>query len=78
MTFFLGVIRALATIHGDPSFLRDIPKNLYAVVMSRWSVPPFKHKRLIIPQGGSSLGLLMLLTLSVLRKPSYELFFRSH
>jgi predicted ferric reductase len=78
MSFFLGVIHALATIHRDPLFLRDIPKNLYAVIVSRWNVPSFENMRLIIPQGGSSLGLLMLLSLPFLRKPSYELFLRSH
>lgn len=35
MSFFLSVIHALATLHGDPSFSRDIPKNLYAIIVSR-------------------------------------------
>lgn len=78
LSCFLGVIHVLATIHGEPSFLCVMPKNLYAVIVSRWDVPPFEDKRLILPQGGSSLGLLMLLSLSFLRKPSYECFLRSH
>ena len=78
MSFFLGVIHALATVHSDPSYFRDLPKNLYAIIVSRWNVPPLEHKRLMFPQGGSSLGLLMLLSLPVFRKPSYELFLRSH
>ena len=78
MSFFLGVIHAFATIDNDPSFLRDMPKNLYAVIVSYEHILPLKHIRLIFPQGGSSLGLLMLLSLPILRKPLYELFLHSH
>ena len=45
MSFLLGLVHALAAIHG-PSFLRDMPKNLYAVIVSRWIVPPFEHGNL--------------------------------
>lgn len=31
----LGLVHALVVVHGDPSFLRDMPKNLYAVIVSR-------------------------------------------
>ncbi len=44
MSFLLGLIHALAVIHDDQSFLRDMPKNLYAVIVSRWIVPPFEHR----------------------------------
>ena len=35
MSLLLGVVHALVVIHGDPSFLRDMLKNLYAVIVSR-------------------------------------------
>ena len=35
MSLLLGLVHALVVVHGDPSFLRDMPKNLYAVIVSR-------------------------------------------
>ena len=35
MSLMLGLVHALVVVHGDPSFLRDMPKNLYAVIVSR-------------------------------------------
>ncbi len=35
MSLLLGLVHALVVIHGDPSFLRDMPTNLYAVIVSR-------------------------------------------
>ena len=34
MSLLLGLVHALMVVHGDPSFFRDIPKNLYAVIVS--------------------------------------------
>ena len=34
MSLLLGVVHALMMIHGDPSFLRDLPKNLYSIIVS--------------------------------------------
>lgn len=35
MSLLLGLVHALVVVHGDPSFLRDMPNNLYAVIVSR-------------------------------------------
>lgn len=46
MLFLLGLIYALAVIYSNLLFLRDMPKNLYAVIVSRWIVPTFEHRSL--------------------------------
>ena len=38
MSCLLVLVEALVATHGDPSFWRDMPKNLYTVVVSRSSV----------------------------------------
>lgn len=35
MSCLLGLVHAFVAFHDNPSFLRDMPKNLYAVIVSR-------------------------------------------
>ena len=44
MSFLLDFVHALAIIHDDSSFLRDMPKNLYVVIVNRWIVSFFEHE----------------------------------
>ena len=45
--FFFGIVYALATVYNNPLYFRDLPKNLYVIIVSRWNVLPLKHKKLI-------------------------------
>ncbi|CZT07745.1 related to FRE2 Ferric (and cupric) reductase [Rhynchosporium graminicola] len=62
MTFSLSIVHALVIAESRVSLLLDLPPNLFAVVS----------------HGGSSLCLLILLTVPIFRRLSYELFLRTH
>ena len=42
MSFLLGFVHILVAFYSNLSYFRDIPKNLYAVIVSRWIVPSFE------------------------------------
>jgi len=44
MSCYLGVIHAFATIYYDPPFLRDMPKNRFAVIVSRCTFRPSRTR----------------------------------
>lgn len=47
ISFVLGLIHTLSVIHDDPSYLHDMRKNLYPVIVSYWKGSSFKHGNLI-------------------------------
>ena len=47
MSFVLCLIHALSVVHGDSSYLHDMRKNLYAVMVSYWKLTSFKHGNLM-------------------------------
>ncbi|PVH67427.1 hypothetical protein DL98DRAFT_443624, partial [Cadophora sp. DSE1049] len=66
MAFSLSIVHALAITGSKTSLPLDVPQNLFAVVGA-----DYLH-------GGSSLCLLVLLTVPIFRRLSYELFLRTH
>ena len=47
MSFVLYLIHALSVIYSDPSYIHDMRKNLYPVMVSYWKVTSFKYSNLI-------------------------------
>ena len=47
MSFVLCLVHALSVIHGDPSYLHDMRRNLHPVIVSYWKVTSFKHGNVI-------------------------------
>ena len=76
MSFALILFHVLVVVFSRASFPLDLPQNRSGLIV-RLHIPPVLP-RLTLRKAGSSLALLLLLSYPLFRKPSYELFLRSH
>lgn len=76
MAVLLTVFHVIVAVVTRSSFALSLVQNQFAVIVSvQFSIPCLSS---CLPQGASSLGCVVLLSLPLFRRPSYELFLRGH
>lgn len=76
MLFALALFHILVVVGSKASFPLNLPENLSGLIVCL-HIPPTLLK-LTLRKAESSLSLVLLLSYSLFRKPSYELFLRLH
>ena len=76
MAVALLLFHALVLVSDRTSFSLKVPEHLYGLIVRHPS--PLAFNITDFPQAGSSLCLLLLLSHPLVRRPSYEIFLRTH